>query len=104
MAALLHGMRFSVHREVIDRGVASAGAAAMLASSALWVPLAFAAALALIEGTSYHGRALVAELSAPPHLHGEPKRTAISFDAAVAMIEVAISVFATLPWEGSAFH
>jgi PAS domain-containing protein len=93
-------------------------------------------ALALIEGTSYHGReivmeridggrtsgiayvhpirnvqgevigavALVAELSAPAHLHGEPKRTAISFDAAVAIIEVAISVFATLPWEVSAFH
>jgi PAS domain-containing protein len=93
-------------------------------------------ALALIEGTSYHGReivierldggrtsgmayahpirnlhsevigavTLVAELSAPAHLHVEPKRTSLPFDAAVAMIEVAVSVFAALPWERSAFH
>jgi len=93
-------------------------------------------ALALIEGTSYHGReivieridggrtsgmayahpirdvqgevigavTLVAQLNAPTHEPIPSQGTALSLDAAVAMIEVAVSVFAALPWERSAFH
>jgi PAS domain S-box-containing protein len=57
-----------------------------------------------VEGEVIGAVALVAEISAPATEHVEPKRTPIPFNAVVAMIEVAVSVFATLPWERSAFH
>ena len=87
-------------------------------------------ALALREGTAYHGREilieredgsstlglahahpvrnsqgqvigavnLVADMSVPP-----ASKPSLPFDATVAMIEVALPIFANMPWTSSAF-
>jgi PAS domain-containing protein len=47
---------------------------------------------------------LVAELSASDPLQGNAKGGVFTRDSTVAMIEVAASVFASLPWQRSAFH
>jgi two-component system, LuxR family, sensor kinase FixL len=92
-------------------------------------------ALALIEGTAYHGREilierrdgsrtlglayahpvrnaqgrvigavnLVADVTAQ-ELSTNLEKPAVPFSATVAMIEVAVSVFAGLPWAASAFN
>jgi PAS domain-containing protein len=95
-------------------------------------------ALALLEGTAYHGREIVIErrdgsrISGLAYAHplrndrdeiigavnlvaditglrdlaaerGQPDIPVIPLDATVAMIEVAISVFADMPWPASAF-
>jgi two-component system sensor kinase FixL len=92
-------------------------------------------ALALLDGTAYHGReivverrdggrtsglayshpvrtvqghviaavTLVADVTARAEFGTKPKPPGIPFDATVAMIEVAVSVFAGLPWATSAF-
>jgi PAS domain-containing protein len=65
--------------------------------------MAYAHPIRNVQGEVIGAVTLVAEPSAPAHSQVEPKRTALSFDAAVAMIEVAVSVLAALPWERSAF-
>jgi two-component system, LuxR family, sensor kinase FixL len=57
-----------------------------------------------VQGEIIGAVTFVAELGAPAHSHEEPKRTALPFDASVAMIEVAVAVIAGFAWERSALH
>jgi PAS domain-containing protein len=66
--------------------------------------MAYVQPIRSVQGEVIGAVALVAELGAPGHLDGKPRTTAISFHAAVVMIEVALSAFAALPWERSAFQ